>query len=246
MSQVCIQQICFFSIQDIKCGVSLESHLATQVYGVWLPSSASVISRMSSLLCFPFSLWKVYLAVSEYLWKNQISYIFVKQCLENAVSASMKLIWKTNTAGDYLDKNQGQVGGCDESLLCRRKHCSTYCLFTQIKLIIYSRLIEIRSPRTMWNVLCFLLAEKTLVHELFMSLANPKELSFTSKKMPENSVWMEETKLKNLIICHPEVHTHTHTHTSKFFIQWLFFLAAICQLDLWLLTLDVLDGVIWN
>ncbi|XP_063886582.1 acyl-coenzyme A thioesterase 9, mitochondrial-like isoform X4 [Scylla paramamosain] len=47
--------------------------------------------------------------------------------------------------------------------------------------------------------------EKTLVHELFMSLANPKELSFTSKKEPENSVWMEDTKLKNLIICHPEV-----------------------------------------
>ncbi|KAK8401607.1 hypothetical protein O3P69_001026 [Scylla paramamosain] len=46
--------------------------------------------------------------------------------------------------------------------------------------------------------------EKTLVHELFMSLANPKELSFTSKKEPENSVWMEDTKLKNLIICHPE------------------------------------------
>ncbi|XP_050699607.1 acyl-coenzyme A thioesterase 9, mitochondrial-like isoform X1 [Eriocheir sinensis] len=46
--------------------------------------------------------------------------------------------------------------------------------------------------------------EKTLVHELFMSLANPKELSFTSKNVPENSMWMEQTKLKNLIICHPE------------------------------------------
>nr|XP_053642235.1 acyl-coenzyme A thioesterase 9, mitochondrial-like isoform X2 [Cherax quadricarinatus]XP_053642236.1 acyl-coenzyme A thioesterase 9, mitochondrial-like isoform X2 [Cherax quadricarinatus] len=46
--------------------------------------------------------------------------------------------------------------------------------------------------------------EKTLVHELFMSMANSKELSFSSKKKPENSIWLEETKLKNLIICHPE------------------------------------------
>ncbi|XP_042228447.1 acyl-coenzyme A thioesterase 9, mitochondrial-like isoform X2 [Homarus americanus] len=47
-------------------------------------------------------------------------------------------------------------------------------------------------------------SEKTLVHEMFMSMANPEELSFTSKNKPENSVWIEETKLKNLIICHPE------------------------------------------
>ncbi|XP_071514501.1 acyl-coenzyme A thioesterase 9, mitochondrial-like isoform X1 [Panulirus ornatus] len=46
--------------------------------------------------------------------------------------------------------------------------------------------------------------EKTLVHEVFMSMANPKELSFSSKITPKNSVWIEETKLKNLIICHPE------------------------------------------
>ncbi|XP_045623522.1 acyl-coenzyme A thioesterase 9, mitochondrial isoform X1 [Procambarus clarkii] len=46
--------------------------------------------------------------------------------------------------------------------------------------------------------------EKTLVHELFMSMANPKEHSYSSKKTPENSIWLEDTKLKNLIICHPE------------------------------------------
>lgn len=47
--------------------------------------------------------------------------------------------------------------------------------------------------------------EKTLVHELFMSVASPEELSFISKHNPQNSVWLEDTKLKNLIICHPEV-----------------------------------------
>ncbi|XP_069993606.1 acyl-coenzyme A thioesterase 9, mitochondrial [Penaeus vannamei] len=47
-------------------------------------------------------------------------------------------------------------------------------------------------------------SEKSLVHEVFMSMANPEQLSFASKKVPENSVWMEDHKLKNLIICHPE------------------------------------------
>lgn len=46
--------------------------------------------------------------------------------------------------------------------------------------------------------------EKTLVHELFMSMANPKQHSFSSKKQPENSTWMEDSKLKNLVLCHPE------------------------------------------
>ncbi|XP_068219117.1 acyl-coenzyme A thioesterase 9, mitochondrial-like isoform X1 [Palaemon carinicauda] len=46
--------------------------------------------------------------------------------------------------------------------------------------------------------------EKTMIYELYMSMANPKELSFAIKNKPPNSTWMEETKLKNLIICHPE------------------------------------------
>ncbi|XP_066973612.1 acyl-coenzyme A thioesterase 9, mitochondrial-like isoform X1 [Macrobrachium rosenbergii] len=46
--------------------------------------------------------------------------------------------------------------------------------------------------------------EKTMIYDLFMSMANPKELSFAIKNRPANSVWMENTKLKNLIICHPE------------------------------------------
>ncbi|KAK3896234.1 hypothetical protein Pcinc_000089 [Petrolisthes cinctipes] len=47
-------------------------------------------------------------------------------------------------------------------------------------------------------------SEKTLVHQLFMGLTNPKERSFAFKSRPDNSVCMKDTKLKNLIICHPE------------------------------------------
>lgn len=63
-----------------------------------------------------------------------------------------------------------------------------------------------------------MLSEKSLVHEVFMSMANPEQLSFASKKVPENSVWMEDHKLKNLIICHPEVGFY-HFHWLDDFVS---------------------------
>ncbi|KAG0696706.1 Acyl-coenzyme A thioesterase 10, mitochondrial [Chionoecetes opilio] len=71
-------------------------------------------------------------------------------------------------------------------------------------------------------------SEKTLVHELFMSMANPKELSFTSKKQPDNSVWMEETKLKNLIICHPEHRNRFKKVFGGFIMRLAFELGWAC------------------
>ena len=38
-----------------------------------------------------------------------------------------------------------------------------------------------------------------------MSMADSDQLSYKATNKPENSVWMDETKIKNLIICHPEV-----------------------------------------
>ncbi|KAL7638496.1 UNVERIFIED_CONTAM: hypothetical protein RMT77_011066 [Armadillidium vulgare] len=46
--------------------------------------------------------------------------------------------------------------------------------------------------------------EKTIVHDLFMKMACKDQYSFAPKFKPENSIWMEDTKLKNLIICHQE------------------------------------------
>lgn len=51
----------------------------------------------------------------------------------------------------------------------------------------------------------FIYIEKTIVHDLFMKMACKDQYSFAPKFKPENSIWMEDTKLKNLIICHQEV-----------------------------------------
>ncbi|KAK7074699.1 Acyl-coenzyme A thioesterase 9, mitochondrial [Halocaridina rubra] len=70
--------------------------------------------------------------------------------------------------------------------------------------------------------------EKTLIHELFMSMANAKELSFTSKHRPPNSVWLEDTRLKNLIICHPEHRNRFKKVFGGFIMRQAFELAWAC------------------
>ncbi|XP_050997526.1 acyl-coenzyme A thioesterase 9, mitochondrial [Acomys russatus] len=46
--------------------------------------------------------------------------------------------------------------------------------------------------------------ERNTIHELFLSTLDPKTISFQSRILPPNSVWMENTKLKSLDICHPQ------------------------------------------
>ncbi|XP_018012625.1 acyl-coenzyme A thioesterase 9, mitochondrial-like [Hyalella azteca] len=46
--------------------------------------------------------------------------------------------------------------------------------------------------------------EKNLVHELFLSMSNPKQHEFAPKRKPQGSRWISETKIKNIIMCHPE------------------------------------------
>lgn len=47
--------------------------------------------------------------------------------------------------------------------------------------------------------------ERLVIHEQFLRTIDWKSLSFKSRTKPVNSVWMEDAKLKNLIICQPEV-----------------------------------------
>lgn len=47
--------------------------------------------------------------------------------------------------------------------------------------------------------------EKNIIHNLFLNTLDPKKSTFHSRVKPENTVWMEQTRLKNLIICHPQV-----------------------------------------
>ena len=47
--------------------------------------------------------------------------------------------------------------------------------------------------------------ERELIHNMFITAGDVSTLSFEPKVLPDNHVWMNDTKLKNLIICHPEV-----------------------------------------
>lgn len=46
--------------------------------------------------------------------------------------------------------------------------------------------------------------EKMLIHDFFMQTVDHSALSFKARIKPQNSVWMEDAKLKNLVICQPE------------------------------------------
>jgi len=46
--------------------------------------------------------------------------------------------------------------------------------------------------------------ERELMHSMFLTSLDPKKSSFHSRTKPEDHAWMEETHLKNLLICHPQ------------------------------------------
>ena len=46
--------------------------------------------------------------------------------------------------------------------------------------------------------------EKKLIHQFFIETVDHAALSFKARIKPDHSVWMEDAKLKNLVICQPE------------------------------------------
>ncbi|XP_006835634.1 PREDICTED: acyl-coenzyme A thioesterase 9, mitochondrial isoform X2 [Chrysochloris asiatica] len=46
--------------------------------------------------------------------------------------------------------------------------------------------------------------ERTTIHEMFLTTLDSKTISFRSRVLPPNAVWMEDSKLKSLQICHPQ------------------------------------------
>ncbi|KAF0028567.1 hypothetical protein F2P81_019654 [Scophthalmus maximus] len=46
--------------------------------------------------------------------------------------------------------------------------------------------------------------ERKIVHGLFLNTLDTQTVSFSSRVLPPNSVWMENAKLKGLEICHPQ------------------------------------------
>uniref|UniRef100_A0A671RVD8 Acyl-coenzyme A thioesterase 9, mitochondrial-like n=1 Tax=Sinocyclocheilus anshuiensis TaxID=1608454 RepID=A0A671RVD8_9TELE len=46
--------------------------------------------------------------------------------------------------------------------------------------------------------------ERTLIHNLFLNTLDTRTVSFRSRILSPNSVWMEDAKMKGLEICHPQ------------------------------------------
>ncbi|KAJ6667594.1 hypothetical protein lerEdw1_016715 [Lerista edwardsae] len=46
--------------------------------------------------------------------------------------------------------------------------------------------------------------ERNIVHSIFLNTLDPRTISFRSRLLPSNSVWMEDAKFKGLEICHPQ------------------------------------------
>ncbi|XP_015264356.1 PREDICTED: acyl-coenzyme A thioesterase 9, mitochondrial [Gekko japonicus] len=46
--------------------------------------------------------------------------------------------------------------------------------------------------------------ERTVIHDIFLNTLDERTVSFRSRVLPPNSVWMEDAKLKGLEICQPQ------------------------------------------
>lgn len=48
--------------------------------------------------------------------------------------------------------------------------------------------------------------EQSLIYETFMKTVDQNEPIIGNKVLPNNSVWMDDTKIETNILCHPEVY----------------------------------------
>lgn len=46
--------------------------------------------------------------------------------------------------------------------------------------------------------------EREIIHQLFLESLPPRASTFSQRVKPDDSIWMDETKLKNVIICFPQ------------------------------------------
>jgi len=67
--------------------------------------------------------------------------------------------------------------------------------------------------------------EKSLIHDFFIKTVDHKQMSFKARIKPENSVWFEDAKLKNLLICQPENRNRFNKIFGGFIMRQAFELA---------------------
>jgi len=67
--------------------------------------------------------------------------------------------------------------------------------------------------------------EQEIIHDFFINTVDHKAMSFKARIKPENTVWFEDAKLKNLIICQPEHRNRTNKIFGGFIMRQAFELA---------------------
>jgi len=67
--------------------------------------------------------------------------------------------------------------------------------------------------------------EQEIIHDFFINTVDHKAMSFKARIKPQNSVWFEDAKLKNLIICQPEHRNRTCKIFGGFIMRQAFELA---------------------
>jgi len=67
--------------------------------------------------------------------------------------------------------------------------------------------------------------EQEIIHDFFINTVDHKAMSFKARVKPENSVWFEDAKLKNLIICQPEHRNRFNKIFGGFIMRQAFELA---------------------
>ena len=67
--------------------------------------------------------------------------------------------------------------------------------------------------------------ENKLIHDFFIQTVDDTKLSFKARIKPEHSEWMEDAKLKNLVICQPEHRNRFNKIFGGFIMRQAFELA---------------------
>ena len=134
----------------------------------------------------------------EGVWKKVISATFVlvaKDPLNEGAGVVNRLLAETPEEKRLLEKGQ-------ENYIIR-KHQSKDSLF--------------KAPPSM--------EETALIHDFFIETVDSTKLSFKARIKPENSVWLEDSKLKNLVICQPEHRNRFNKIFGGFIMRQAFELA---------------------
>ena len=75
--------------------------------------------------------------------------------------------------------------------------------------------------------------EMATVHDLYRTTLDMKTYSFASRTVPDGALWMEDLKLKNVLVCNPE----SRNIHNKIFGGWL--MRQAVELRRYIIRIDI-------